>query len=203
MNEMIKEFNKGDLLHIDKNGKAQWGYPEGYPCEIKSVIEFDVDGSKDYTIYIPDEFTKISDATPADLVGSKLTVHIDVGDEALDVDGSLIGSMSTDAGITAYAFKGNDNTVLDVLLIAVIDASNTKGYETGTFVFTAGGTANGVLTMIEKQPISSSYLPAATNLTLGAVRQAAAVANVTAAPTAEEFNALLKSLRDAGILATE
>lgn len=32
---------------------------------------------------------------------------------------------------------------------------------------------------------------------------ASAVANVTAAPTAEEFNALLKSLRDAGILATE
>ena len=32
---------------------------------------------------------------------------------------------------------------------------------------------------------------------------AAAVANVTAAPTAKEFNALLKSLRDAGILATE
>ena len=37
---------------------------------------------------------------------------------------------------------------------------------------------------------------------IGAMKQAAAVANVTAAPTAEEFNALLKSLRDAGILAT-
>ena len=37
----------------------------------------------------------------------------------------------------------------------------------------------------------------------GAMKQATAVANVTAAPTAEEFNALLKSLRDAGILATE
>ena len=35
------------------------------------------------------------------------------------------------------------------------------------------------------------------------VSLSAAVANVTAAPTAEEFNALLKSLRDAGILATE
>ena len=37
----------------------------------------------------------------------------------------------------------------------------------------------------------------------GVIKQASAVANVTAAPTAEEFNALLKSLRDAGILATE
>lgn len=36
----------------------------------------------------------------------------------------------------------------------------------------------------------------------GTMKQAAAVADVTAAPTAEEFNALLNSLRDAGILAT-
>lgn len=40
-----------------------------------------------------------------------------------------------------------------------------------------------------------------TPISAGAIKQAAAVANVTAAPTAEEFNALLKSLRDAGILA--
>lgn len=205
MSEIIKEFKKGDLLYIDSDGKAQWGQPEGYPCEIKSVIEFDVDGSKDYST--PNGFTKISDTTHDDLVGSKLTVHIESGGEAIgeavDVDGSLIGFMTMGAGFTAYTFEGNDGTVLDVPLIAVIDASNTKGYETGTFVFTFGGTANGVLTMSEKQPISPLYLPAATNLTLGAVRQAAAVANVTAAPTAEEFNALLKSLRDAGILATE
>ena len=51
-------------------------------------------------------------------------------------------------------------------------------------------------------PISSDFLPPATPTAAGAMRQAAAVANVTAAPTAEEFNALLKSLRDAGILAT-
>lgn len=38
---------------------------------------------------------------------------------------------------------------------------------------------------------------------VGAMKQAAAVADVTAAPTAEEFNALLNSLRDAGILATK
>ena len=51
-------------------------------------------------------------------------------------------------------------------------------------------------------PIASEFLPLATPTTAGAMKQAAAVANVTAAPTAEEFNALLKSLRDAGILTT-
>ena len=51
-------------------------------------------------------------------------------------------------------------------------------------------------------PIDLKRLPAATTTIAGTVKQAAAVANVTAAPTAEEFNALLNSLRDAGILAT-
>ena len=51
-------------------------------------------------------------------------------------------------------------------------------------------------------PIAAEFLPLATPTIAGTVKQAAAVADVTAAPTAEEFNALLKSLRDAGILAT-
>nr|DAR60052.1 MAG TPA: Head fiber protein [Caudoviricetes sp.] len=45
-------------------------------------------------------------------------------------------------------------------------------------------------------------LPAATEEALGGVKQAAAVADAAAAPTQEEFNALLTSLRAAGILAS-
>ena len=48
----------------------------------------------------------------------------------------------------------------------------------------------------------SYTLPAANPTTLGGVKQAAAVADAAAAPTKEEFNALLTSLRNAGILAT-
>lgn len=44
-------------------------------------------------------------------------------------------------------------------------------------------------------------LPAATTEALGGVKQAAAVADAAAAPTQGEFNALLASLRAAGILA--
>lgn len=44
-------------------------------------------------------------------------------------------------------------------------------------------------------------LPAATTSVLGGVKMAAAVADAAAAPTQEEFNALLASLRAAGILA--
>ena len=47
----------------------------------------------------------------------------------------------------------------------------------------------------------SHTLPAATTGALGGVKMAAAVGDVAAAPTMEEFNALLASLRAAGILA--
>lgn len=52
-------------------------------------------------------------------------------------------------------------------------------------------------------PAGATYtLPAATTAALGGVKQAAAVEDVAAAPTMEEFNGLLASLRAAGILAS-
>lgn len=52
-------------------------------------------------------------------------------------------------------------------------------------------------------PAGPSYtLPAATTSALGGVRMAAAVEDAAAAPTMEEFNGLLASLRAAGILAS-
>lgn len=44
-------------------------------------------------------------------------------------------------------------------------------------------------------------LPKATAQTVGGVKQGVAVNNAAAAPTQEEFNALLTSLRNAGIIA--
>ena len=52
-------------------------------------------------------------------------------------------------------------------------------------------------------PAGPSYtLPAATTSALGGAKMAAAVADAAAAPTMEEFNGLLASLRAAGILAS-
>ena len=52
-------------------------------------------------------------------------------------------------------------------------------------------------------PAGPSYtLPTATTSALGGVKMAAAVADAAAAPTMEEFNSLLASLRAAGILAS-
>ncbi len=55
----------------------------------------------------------------------------------------------------------------------------------------------------DQGPAGTSYtLPAATTSALGGVKMAAAVADAAAAPTMEEFNSLLASLRAAGILAS-
>lgn len=54
----------------------------------------------------------------------------------------------------------------------------------------------------DQGPAGPSYtLPAAITSALGGVKMAAAVADAGAAPTMEEFNGLLASLRAAGILA--
>ena len=50
------------------------------------------------------------------------------------------------------------------------------------------------------KPGATYTLPAATTETLGGVKMAGSVSDVSAAPTQEEFNALLASLRTAGIM---
>lgn len=50
------------------------------------------------------------------------------------------------------------------------------------------------------EPGATYTLPAATAETLGGVKMAGGVSDVSAAPTQEEFNALLASLRTAGIM---
>lgn len=50
------------------------------------------------------------------------------------------------------------------------------------------------------EPGATYTLPAATTETLGGAKMAGGVSDVSAAPTQEEFNALLASLRTAGIM---
>ncbi|MEO2797953.1 head fiber protein, partial [Flavonifractor plautii] len=55
----------------------------------------------------------------------------------------------------------------------------------------------------DQGPAGPSYtLPAAAAATLGGVKQMAAIADLSAAPTQQDFNNLLAALRTAGMLAT-
>lgn len=52
-----------------------------------------------------------------------------------------------------------------------------------------------------KDAAAAGTFPAATTTARGTVKQGAAVANAVAAPTKAEFDALLTSLRNAGVIA--
>ena len=212
MSEMIKEFNKGDLLHIDKDGKAEWGYPEGYPYKGSSEVVIEWDGNTNgHTFYNlnPMVLCKVSEDTPYNLSGCPITAmrpsFLD-GVETFDYTEMILSDKQEGPpGIYFYVADAVDR-------VYVIFDDNALGYESGIyFVKTVDFEDEDIIYITTKltynvetvYPMTSAFLPQATQTTHGAIKKAAAVANVTAAPTAEEFNALLKSLRDAGILATE
>ena len=108
--------------------------------------------------------------------------------------------------VTTYIEKRNQICIVlsgEVDLIRYDFNGNKTITVPSTGIYMADGEVSSYNIKSEKvYHIAAEFLPLATPTTAGTVKQAAAVANVTAAPTAEEFNALLKSLRDAGILAT-
>ena len=222
MSEMIKEFNKGDLLYIGDNKKAYWGLPQGYPYKEsvdKQIFALDthkIGGNHNFgvdgyiMVMLPDDehpitneiFTPAAESVPVGTI-CKVTWDDDVYlceiKEIAEHDwylGNLAKTGIPDAEDTGEPFLLNWG---EMGLNCYIPGKYVSG---GNYVY---GLHNFTVTMpvTSVVPISSDFLPPATKTSAGTVKQAAAVANVTAAPTAEEFNALLKSLRDAGILATE
>lgn len=100
----------------------------------------------------------------------------------------------------------DDISIIEVVAFVRKDNVSFNGVVFGTAGVYFANNNNHYVTKFTNEtthPISSDFLPLATTTTAGTVKQAAAIADVTAAPTAEEFNALLNSLRDADILATE
>lgn len=203
MSEMIKEFNKGDLLHIDNNGKAEWGFPDGYPYKEEKAFEDIIwDGNTEGRTFIQSGrgvFYKVGKPIKMDkIIGAKIIFHNTLQNQDLEaeVEENVIEQISDEI------YMADDASFICVFRPVSIEGIEIN--ESGMY-FTkgSGGYVSGLYAPETIHPIASDFLPLATPISAGTVKQAAAVANVTAAPTAEEFNALLKSLRDAGILATE
>lgn len=81
--------------------------------------------------------------------------------------------------------------------VIITDKKDVVPLKIGGMARTAQDTGTG----IELGGGASYTLPAATAAALGGVKLGAKVTDAAAAPTQAEFNALLKSLRDAGIIA--
>ena len=198
MSEMIKQFNKGDLLYIGEDEKAQWGQPEGYPYKEKISIDWDgntdglvaTTGSTAMTLY------KISD-TLYD-VGAITDFTYTMGN----------GEMSeTDSETPGLLGSGNVWTSPSNMVWCCLTENYTMtSYgitfpESGLYV---AGTPNFWIKNVSftiAHPMAPEFLPSATSTTSGIVKQMPYLPNATGdTPTAENFNQLLRQLKNAGLM---
>ncbi len=215
MSEMIKEFKKGDLLHIDKDGKAQWGFPEGYPYKEGGLVDpvTIICGSSDSYDLINGIFYKVSDIVLSDEEIKNTTVawYKSGGDTvtyALSERWEEAVSMGLVREQGCMIVKDQSEIPL---LICVRDTSvfsdmGMEFPETGLYL---GQTHYGHVTEINiperyaetTHPISPEFLSSATTTTLGAVKQMPYLPDAESdAPTAENFNQLLRQLKNAGLM---
>lgn len=200
MSEMIKEFKKGDLLHIDKDGKAEWGFPEGYPYKEEKAFEDIIwDGNTEGRTFIQSDgvvFCKVGKPIKMDkIIGAKGVFHNTLQNHDLEVE----VKENTVVRISDETYMGNDTSYICTFRSVSIEGIEIN--EPGMyFAKGSGGYVSGLYAPETTHPISSDFLPLATTTSAGTVKQAAAVADVTAAPTAEQFNDLIKKLQSAGLM---
>ena len=193
MNEKDEKLNKGSFLYINNQDKAEWGYPEGYPK--KSVqtttlmeeqeVEFTLEDGG-YTAQLTNPFKIVEgqtytanwDGTEYECVGT-----------AFNNRGSVLGNLS-------IIGAGDDTGEPFIYSYAKSEAAG--GFMT---LDTAASHTISVKTMGKViTPMAPDFLPQANQTTYGAIKKAAHVPHVTAAPTSNDFNKLLSALREAEIM---
>ena len=194
MSEMIKEFKKGDLLYIGGDEKAQWGFPEGYPYkEVVSIVEWD--GNTEGHTMLGNYFCKVYDTVLDSLAGFKLTFNL----AGTKLDFTLGEASPYDSGTYIYRINLRGENIEAVL---VVPADHKDNLEPGIYFFRLGDGYYPCKLFAETiHPMVPEFLPSATSVTHGTVKQMPYLTNATGdAPTAENFNQLLRELKNAGLM---
>ena len=193
MSEKDEKLNKGSFLYINDKEKAEWGYPEGYPTKAVQITTLMEEqelafalNDKVYSAQLTNAFEIIK--------GQTYTVNWD-GTEyecvgvAIDEDKCGLGNL--------YLLKVGDDTG------EPFSYTYNKTYAIGGFM-TLNASASHTISVKRIEgtviPMASDFLPQATQATYGAIKKAAHVPHVAAAPTSNDFNKLLSALREAGIM---
>ena len=199
MSEMIKEFNKGDLLHINSDGKAQWGLPDGYPHKEQSetvIGEVTMDA----------EFAGLSFAAPFyDTDGNLFCIE----------EGKQYRVVFDGKEYNCVGIKRSES-IHYVSVTGEIEVSQSNVFFYGTCTPTKINERNCALTTLTSDsghtfsisevsetiyPLDSNLFPNATTTAPGAVKQMPYLPNATGdTPTAENFNQLLRQLKNAGLM---
>lgn len=203
MNEKDNKLNKGSFLYIGDQEKAQWGYPEGYPYNEQAVIEWD--GDTDGLYCVNDTWYLVSDEVISDDVLRNGTITLITENIVTEMPVGPYWDALVQQGLISEDVSGLMEGAVVVVRKPGVSMTGEGPFErTGTYFVNSYGTRADKFVSEIIHPIATVFLPQATSTAHGTVKQMPYLPNATGdVPTAEEFNALLKSLRDAGILATE
>ena len=206
MSEMIKEFKNGDLLHIDKDGKAQWGFPEGYPYKEQTGATVEWDGvgeGMESTMIKGKTYYRISELTITheELLASNITIS------SSELKITYTGQKWQEIGSGIVAQNGAVSVIMinDAVLAIARDTSmfpKTGIYATAPADKPTAFYLSSISWSTETiYPMAPEFLPSATSTTSGIVKQMPYLPNATGdAPTAENFNQLLRQLKNAGLM---
>ena len=199
MSEMIKEFKKGDLLYINSDGKAQWGLPDGYPHKEQSetvIGEVTMDA----------EFAGTSFAAPFyDTDGNLFCIE-----EGKQYRAVFDGKEYNCVGIKRserihYISATGETEVSQSNVFSYTTCTPTKINERNCALTTLASDSGHTFSISEVSetiyPLDSNLFPNATTTTPGTVKQMPYLPNATGdTPTAENFNQLLRELKNAGLM---
>ena len=189
------------MLYIRDQEKAEWGQPEGYPYKEQSetVIGemtvdaefagtnlgapfYDTDGNL-FCIEEGKQYRVVFDGKEYNCVGIKLSERI----HYVSATGKTEVSESN-----VFFYKTCTPTNI-----------NERNCALSTLASDSGHTFSIVEVSETIHMMAPEFLPSATTITLGAVKQAVNISEIDAAPTAEQFNSLLIALENAGIIEAE
>lgn len=199
MSEIIKEFKKGDLLHINSDGKAQWGLPDGYPHKEQSET---VIGE----VTIDAEFAGTSFAAPFYNTDGNLFCIEEGKQYRVVFDGkeyNCVGIKRSES--IHYVSATGETEVSQSNVFFYKTCTPTKINERNCALVTLASDSGHTFSISEVSetiyPLDSNLFPNATTTTSGIVKQMFYLPNATGdAPTAENFNQLLRELKNAGLM---
>ena len=194
MSEIIKEFKKGDLLYIDNDGKAEWGYPEGYPYKEGVTIEWD--GNTEGLDAVGGMFYRVSDVV---LSNEQIKTGFIKDNADLELPIAPMWDELAGAGLLT-----DDISIIEMVAFVRKDNVSFNGVVFGIAGVYFANKNNHYVTKFTNETIHSmapQSLPYATTTTPGAVKQMPYLPNATGdAPTAENFNQLVRQLKNAGLM---
>ena len=214
MNEKDNKLNKGSFLYIGDQNKAEWGYPEGYPYKEgkRTIIEWDGNTNGKETFGIgnisnPFKFYKVSDVTvsASDLLGAASSIYVHSIGRPLnfEVKSNLIMDYTEYGSIMIMNPEAKQQPNIVVILDSGKAADSGINVSEGIYFLSNSDYFINMLTYGSEtiRPMAPEFLPYATTTTSGIVKQMSYLPNATGdAPTAENFNQLLRQLKNAGLM---